>query len=121
VSWPTAVRIVKATYTPDAKAAQIQGWVTLAVVVLPDGTVGDVRVVGSCLGRVGTHREPNGDPFRCSTTDERAKGVNKVHRELDQQAVKAMEQWRFEPGMNDGKPVAVRILTRFDFHPTDSK
>lgn len=50
VSWPTAVKIVKPTYTPDAKAAQIQGWVTLVVVVLADGTVGEVQVVGSCLG-----------------------------------------------------------------------
>lgn len=121
VSWPTAVKMVKPTYTPDAKAAQVQGWVTLVVVVLADGTVGEVQVVGSCLGRVGTHREPNGDPFRCSTPDERARGVNKVNRDLDEQAVKAMKQWRFEPGMKDGKPVAVRILTRLDFPPPDSK
>ena len=121
VSSPTLVKMVKPTYTPEAKAAQIQGWVMVSVVVLPDGKIGDVKVIESCLGRIGTHREPNGDPFRCATTDERAKGVNPVNRGLDQQAVNAAKQWAYKPGMKDGKPVAVRILTRLDFHFLDSK
>jgi protein TonB len=121
VSFPTLVKRVKPAYTPQAKAAQVQGWVMVDMVVLSDGTIGDVKVIESCLGRIGSHREPNGDPFRCVTIDERVKGVNPVNRGLDQQAVNAAKQWVFKPGMKDGKPVAVRILTRLDFHPLDSR
>lgn len=47
-------------------------------VVGPDGTVGDVQVV---------------------------KSLDKEHG-LDDEAVKAAKQWRFNPGRRDGKPVS---------------
>jgi protein TonB len=59
----------------------------LDTVVLADGTVGDVRV---------------------------ARSLDAVNG-LDRQAVKAMKQWRFKPGLKDGKPVAVRVQVEMSF------
>jgi len=44
-SWPTRVKSVKAPYTPEATAAQVQGWITVEAIVLSDGNVGDVKVI----------------------------------------------------------------------------
>jgi len=85
VSVPTVVREVKPSYTPQALAAGIQGSVLMAVVVLPDGTVGDVTVVRSL------------DPG------------------LDSSSVFAVKQWLFNPGMKDGMAVAVRVTIEFTF------
>lgn len=35
---------------------------------------------------------------------------------LDEQAVAAVEKWRFNPGTKDGQPVAVRIMVEVSFH-----
>jgi protein TonB len=82
---PVAISEVKPVYTPEARQAKIQGQVGLSCVVLPDGSVGDVNVVGSL------------DPG------------------LDEQAIKAARQWRFKPGTKDGRPVPVRIELDFTF------
>ena len=87
VSLPRVKKQVKADYTDEAKAAGIAGTVTLGVVVLADGSVGDVTVVKSLDAVLG----------------------------LDQQAVKAMKQWVFTPGTKDGKPVAVRVSVEMTF------
>ncbi len=34
---------------------------------------------------------------------------------LDQRAIEALKQWKFQPGKKDGKPVAVKESTDFDF------
>jgi protein TonB len=81
VSLPQVVKQVKAEYTEEAKQNRIEGKVGLDVVVLADGTIGDVKV---------------------------AQSLDTVYG-LDANAVKAMKQWRFKPGMKDGKPVAVRV------------
>jgi hypothetical protein len=47
VTLPVVVSEVKADYTPEAKAAGIQGTVGLNPIVLADGTVGDVTVAQS--------------------------------------------------------------------------
>jgi protein TonB len=85
VSLPTVVKQVQPQYTQEALAARIEGAVTLTAVVLSDGTVGDVTVSQS------------------------------LDSMLDEQAVKAMKQWLFRPGMKDGKPVAVRVDVRINF------
>jgi TonB family protein len=82
VSEPAVVSQVRAEYTEAAKAQRIQGEVVLEVVVLADGSVGDVVVTDSLDTKYG----------------------------LDQQAVNAIHQWTFKPGIKDGKPVAVRIM-----------
>jgi protein TonB len=56
-------------------------------IVLPDGTVGSVQVVRSLDSVFG----------------------------LDQEAVKAVRQWRFAPGKRLGQPVAVQVLIEVAF------
>jgi TonB family protein len=42
--------------------------------------------------------------------------VHSIDKEIDQSAVEAVQEWRFEPGLKDGKPVAVRITVEIRFH-----
>jgi protein TonB len=67
---PRVIREVKPQYTAEAMRAKVQGTVLLECVVLADGSVGNVEVVKSLDGTFG----------------------------LDQEAVKAAKQWRFQPG-----------------------
>jgi len=85
VSAPVLVKEVKPQYTPEAKDAKIQGVVTLECVVQPDGTIGDVEV------------------------------TKPLDAGLDQAAITAVKQWRFEPGKKDGKPVRVQITLEMTF------
>lgn len=78
---------MKADYTNEAKDQRIEGTVLSDVVVLADGSVGDVKVTQSLDSVYG----------------------------LDANAVKAMKPWRFEPGTKDGKPVAVRVAVEMIF------
>ena len=87
VTAPTIVREVKPQYTTEARKAGIQGTVTLDVVVVQDGTVGEVKVTRSLDEKYG----------------------------LDEQAVKAVKQWTFNPGTKDGKPVPVRVSIEMTF------
>ena len=87
VSIPRLIKEVKPEYTPEAKAAKIQGTVLLVAVVLEDGTVDGVTVSRSLDTKYG----------------------------LDGQAIKAARQWMFSPGMKDGKPVAVKITIELAF------
>jgi TonB family protein len=87
VTSPTLLLQVKPTYTTEALHAKIQGSVLLEVVVQSDGTPRDIRVIRSL------------DP-----------------RGLDQQAVLAVEQWRFGPGRLNGLPVDVLITIVLDFN-----
>jgi TonB family protein len=81
VTAPTVVTRVPVRYPPEALRQQIQGTVILRCVVEPDGTVSTAVVVRSIDGRYG----------------------------LDEEAVKAVKQWRFEPGRRNG--VVVRVAT----------
>jgi protein TonB len=82
VTTPTVVTEVKPDYTDEAKRARIQGNVILDTVVNSDGSVTDVKVARSLDEMWG----------------------------LDKQAVTAAKQWKFKPGMKDGKAVAVRVM-----------
>jgi len=88
VTSPVDIKQVKPAYTGCALTAKIQGTVTLEVVVLANGAVGDVKVVES-LDKV------------CG---------------LDMEAIKAARQWRFQPGMFEGKPVDVIVRLILDFN-----
>ncbi len=87
VSLPQVVKQVGPQYTAEAMRQMIEGKVLLDVVVTSDGSVGDVTVKESLDAVYG----------------------------LDAEAVKAMKQWQFRPGMKDGKPVAVRIAVEMHF------
>ena len=56
--------------------------------------------------------------FVCGA-DGRVKRVSiksSTHREFEDSAIRAIRDWRFEPGMKDGKPVNVRMLIPFNFN-----
>ncbi len=85
---PRLLREVKPNYTSEAMRAQVQGEVWLEVVVLSDGTVGDVTVTKSL------------DPVFG----------------LDEEAIRAARQWRFAPGTRFGEPVAVLVSIALEFN-----
>jgi TonB family protein len=87
ITLPTVLREVKPAYTADAMRAKVQGSVWLECIVMPDGSVGDVKVTRSL------------DPIFG----------------LDQEAIKAAKQWRFRPGIRQGEPVAVIITIELTF------
>jgi protein TonB len=87
VVMPRILREVKPQYTADAMNARIQGSVVIACIVMPDGSVGDVRVMRSL------------DPIFG----------------LDREAINAAKQWRFWPGTRLGKPVPVRVTIELAF------
>ena len=74
-------------YTSEAMRAKLQGMVTLEVLVQPDGTVGNAKVVRS-LDRI----------FG-----------------LDQAAIAAVKAWKFKPGRRAGKPIPVLVTVELTF------
>ncbi|HKT79139.1 MAG TPA: energy transducer TonB [Vicinamibacterales bacterium] len=86
VTAPRIITDVKPKYTGDALQKKIEGSVMLELVVNRDGRPSQIRVIRS-LDRDG----------------------------LDQQAVAAVGQWRFEPGRLAGAPVDVLVTVLVDF------
>jgi TonB family protein len=43
--------------------------------------------------------------------------VQGLAAEVDQSAIEAVKQWRFDPAKRDGMPVAVRVVVAINFHP----
>ena len=87
VVMPKVIRESKPRYTREAMEAKIEGTVSLECVVQADGAVGETRVVRSLDTQHG----------------------------LDDEAVKALKQWRFSPGTKDGKPVPVVVELEMTF------
>ena len=87
VTMPQLVQEVQPNYTAEAMRAKMQGVVLLECVVLPDGTVGDVKI---------------------------AKSLDKAFG-LDEEAIKAARQWRFRPGRRFGEPVPVFVTIELTF------
>ena len=42
--------------------------------------------------------------------------VKGIDKDLDESAVQAVTQWRFDPAQKDGKAVAVRVSVQIQFH-----
>lgn len=85
---PVLLRLVHPKYTGDAMRAKVQGTVELEAVVLPNGVVGEIRVVKSL------------DRFRG----------------LDAEAITAAREWLFAPGRDrEGRPVAVIVTLIIEF------
>jgi TonB family protein len=87
VTLPVVVTEVRPKYTDEAKAARIEGTVLMTCVVSTDGQPTRISVVHS---------------------------LDSVHG-LDDAAVSALEQWRFKPGVKEGKAVAVRVHIEMTF------
>ena len=87
VTLPSVIREVQPVYTQAAMGAGIERDVLLTAVVRPDGTVDRIDIVDSLDAELG----------------------------LDESAMEAAGQWRFEPGTVDGEPVAVRVMLEFRF------
>jgi protein TonB len=85
VSAPRALYAPDPEYSEEARKAKYQGTCVLWLIVGPDGHPRDIRVV-------------------------RNLGMG-----LDEKAIEAVKQWKFEPAMKDGRPVAVQINVEVDF------
>lgn len=82
---PTLVREVKPDYTEEARRRAVRGEVVMEIVVRRDGAVGDVKVLQG-LGYG-----------------------------LDERAVAAVKQWKFNPGTRKGTPVDVMVEVAMEF------
>lgn len=87
VTTPRPIREKAPEYTSQAMRAKVQGVVEVEAVVMPDGSVGQARIVRSLDDRFG----------------------------LDDKALEAVRQWRFEPGTRLGKPVPVIVTIELTF------
>jgi len=87
ITLPVVLSEKKPAYTADAMRAKVQGSVWLECIVMPDGSVGEVKVTRSL------------DPIFG----------------LDQEAIKAAKMWRFRPGMRQGEAVPVIITIELTF------
>src|SRR5262245_887813 len=86
VTPPTVLSRVEPQYSEEARKARYQGTVVLEAIVKRDGTVDILRVVRS-LG-FGLHEN----------------------------AIQALKQWRFKPGMRNGIPVDVALNIEVNFN-----
>jgi TonB family protein len=80
VSMPSVVREQKPQYTAAALQDRVSGTVRMTCVVQPDGTCNRIRIM------------PPG-----------------LRDDLDAQAIRALEGWRFQPATLSGRPVAALV------------
>ena len=86
ISAPQAVSTPDPEYTEEARVAKTQGTCILWLIVDEKGQPRNIRVV-------------------------RGLGYG-----LDAKAIQAVQQWRFQPALKDGKPVNVQISVEVGFH-----
>ncbi len=86
VSPPRAIYSPEPEFSEEARKAKYQGTCTLSLIVGIDGHPRNIQVTGSL-------------------------GMG-----LDEKAIEAVKNWRFEPGMKDGHPVPTIIAVEVDFH-----
>ena len=86
VSAPKVIYKLDPEYSTEARQAKYQGTVVLSVIVDADGHTRQVHVA-------------------------RSLGMG-----LDEKAVEAVRQWRFEPARKDGRPVPVAVDVEVAFH-----
>jgi TonB family protein len=85
VSAPRVISRVDPVYTTEAHDAKVEGSVRLSVIIGTDGLAHDINVV---------------------------KGIGSG---LDEAAVQAVQQWKFEPAQKDGEAVKVRAQIEVNF------
>jgi TonB family protein len=82
---PQPLRRQEPEYSERARKKKISGTVVLSSIVDSNGNVRDIQVTKS------------------------------LERSLDQQAIAALNKWKFEPATKDGQPVAVRLEIEMSF------
>lgn len=87
---PRAIHRVDPQYPPAAREARVQGMVILELIIDESGSVREARIL-------------KGLPYG-----------------MDQAALDAVRQWRFEPGTQEGRPVAVIFNVTVAFRLADS-
>ncbi len=85
VSAPVPIFKPEPEYSEEARKAKYQGSVTLSIVIMPDGSTSNIRVI-------------------------RPLGLG-----LDEKAIEAVTKWRFRPSLKDGKAVAVTANVEVNF------
>jgi TonB family protein len=85
LSAPEAITKVDPAYPQDLMHDRVEGTVVLYAVIHADGSVGEVKVLEGFDDR------------------------------LNENARKALEQWRFRPGTKDGIPVDIEAVVRVPF------
>jgi protein TonB len=83
---PKLTHYVEPEFSPSSKEAYVEGVVKISTVVTTEGLPIELVVV---------------------------RGLN---AEEDKTALKAAEQWRFDPGTKSGKPVNVKVTLEIEFH-----
>lgn len=87
ISQLTRRNYVAPAYPRSAQRRNISGWVDIAFTVLADGNVADIEIVNSLPSTV-----------------------------FNDSAQSAVEQWRFEPVVENGRGVAKRVAVRLSFN-----
>jgi TonB family protein len=82
---PRAIYDPEPEYSEEARRVHFQGMVVLSIVVDQAGHARDIRVARS------------------------------VGMGLDEKAIEAVKKWKFEPGVKDGRPVAVGVNVEVNF------
>jgi TonB family protein len=86
VTSPTVLSRVEPEYSEDARKARFEGTVLLEAIIRKDGSIDTIRL------------------------------LRKLGFGLDQSAIDALKQWRFHPGLKNGKPVDVTINIAVSFN-----
>jgi TonB family protein len=86
VSPPRRISGREPEFAEDARIAKYQGTMVISLVIDPSGTETDLAI------------------------------VTPLGLGLDEKAVEAVRAWKFEPGIKDGQPVAVKTMVEVDFH-----
>ena len=96
VSLPKLIYTVQPDYTDKARKKKISGICKVSLVVDIDGNVKDVRVIHS-------------------VAEDQPTKLKAAALTLDQTAVEAVKQYRFDPGLLQGQPDPVAITVEVNF------
>ena len=113
---PRLIKEAKPSYTRDASAMLVEGNISLEVVVLPDGTLGDLQVTRCDLAsRLEDPKHKDVAALEALMRSQFKAGTCTETFGLKTEAERAVSQWRFAPGTKEGTPVAVLIDVEVSF------